>query len=863
MMTDNDAKSSITTSHNNIVIRYAIATGLLAVLAVAVNITHYRAVEEYKITATVINLSGMQRMLSQRAALFSLRLFNSRDPAEKEKLRKELMDIAGRMEKSHNGFMHGDAGLGLTGKLSPQGRAIFMEAPVNLDAQVRSYLQIIRKVATAPESGLAASASDVNGILHVAQGELVNSLDFLVQQYESESKISVADLQQLELAFIGAILMTVIIASLFIFLPALKQLNENTGRLLDSRQRLSDVLDVIGEAIIVADETGKIVQANREASKVWGYGAEELIGANVGVLMPEDYREAHQQGLARYVQTGVSRILGRRMELDGQKKDKTVFPLEITITHAKLARGGLFTAAARDLTEAKLAGQERERLVTAIHQATEAIVITGAQGIIQYVNPAFENTTGYKREEAIGRNPGILKSGKQDDAFYKNLWETISGGDTWKGRFINKKKNGELFEEEGSITPVKSAAGEIVNYIAVKRDITRESKLERQTRKTQRLEALGSLAAGIAHDFNNLLSPIIAYTEMAIADLQDRGEIAGDLREVVKAAGRARDIVKHILTFGRESEHEKTPVMIHLAVKEALKLARVAISANIEIIEELDSQSGYAMADPSQVSQVVMNVSLNAAYAMRGTGGRITISVAIFEADREFIWNHPAMSAGKYVRITISDTGPGMDEQTQERIFEPFFTTKPTGEGTGLGLSVVHGIVKGHGGEITVYSQPGEGATFNIYFPATEEKARAEDEPAAFHKGYGSILLVDDTDAMLSVGGKMLTRLGYKVTAVSRPKDALELFRKSPEEFDALVTDQTMPGMTGVELAAGIMKIRPGFPVALCTGFSDSVSADKAREIGVREFMMKPYGTNQFAEAMRRLMGSTTKDLNL
>jgi CheY-like chemotaxis protein len=244
----------------------------------------------------------------------------------------------------------------------------------------------------------------------------------------------------------------------------------------------------------------------------------------------------------------------------------------------------------------------------------------------------------------------------------------------------------------------------------------------------------------------------------------------------------------------------------------------------------------------------------------------MTVSVISFVTDKDFFWNHPSFTPGKYVQITVSDTGTGMDEKTLEHMFEPFFTTKPPGEGTGLGLSVIHGIVKSHGGDVSVYSELGQGSTFSVYLPRMKEtvmEEKEQEEITPLPGGAGSILLVDDETSILSMSGKLLKQLGYKVTAMNMPREALELFRKSPDAFDAVVTDQTMPKMTGVELAAEIIKIRPGAPVALCTGFSDSVTKDKAREMGIREFVMKPFGTREFAEAMSRLTGSVSKEAGL
>lgn len=371
------------------------------------------------------------------------------------------------------------------------------------------------------------------------------------------------------------------------------------------------------------------------------------------------------------------------------------------------------------------------------------------------------------------------------------------------------------------------------------------------------MESIGTLAAGIAHDFNNILSPIYGYVELAQMKLRDNPELKEYLDEVHSAANRAKDLVKQILTFSRQDSERFSPVEVHVIVKEALKLLRATIPSTIEIKQEIDPTSGYVLANPTQVHQVLMNLCTNAYHAMRETGGILGVVLKPIEiTSTDFIKNinlHP----GHYLMLEVSDTGTGMDKETVSRIFEPYFTTKGLGEGTGMGLSVVHGIIKNHGGNITVYSEPGKGSTFHIYLPILEgveaEKEETEVTGPA-QTGTERVLLVDDEERVAKVERVMLENLGYSVTVITSPHEALEHFRKQPDAYNLVITDMTMPKMTGDKLAIEMMSIRPDIPVILCTGFSELINREEALKIGIRKFVTKPIIITSFAKTLREVL---------
>jgi len=380
-------------------------------------------------------------------------------------------------------------------------------------------------------------------------------------------------------------------------------------------------------------------------------------------------------------------------------------------------------------------------------------------------------------------------------------------------------------------------------------------QLESQLQRAERMEAIGTLAGGIAHDFNNILGAIMGYTELARMDMPETSRAAAKLDEVLKAGTRAKELVRQILTFSRQTKKEAKPLEVSLVVKEALKLLRASIPTTIEIRKKIATGPNIVMADPTQIHQIVMNLCTNAAQAMRETGGILTIELTGVEIDIATAHQYVGLEPGPYVRISISDTGKGMDPQVRERIFDPFFTTKDPGKGTGLGLSVVHGIVKACKGAITVYSEIGKGSTFHVYLRKIESmKAPEPEKVEALSTGTECILFVDDEEALARLGKETLRELGYDAVCRTSSIEALEAFRAQPERFDLVITDQTMPNMTGKDLAKEIMAIRPGIPVIVCTGYSQVFSEEEANDIGISAFLMKPVSIRELGKTIRQVL---------
>lgn len=398
--------------------------------------------------------------------------------------------------------------------------------------------------------------------------------------------------------------------------------------------------------------------------------------------------------------------------------------------------------------------------------------------------------------------------------------------------------------------------------IEIRQKFERERvEMEKQLFQFQKMETIGTLAGGIAHDFNNILTPILGYTDMACEELPEESSLRFDIEQINKAALRGKDLVQQILTFSREVGAEKKPVQLQPIVTEAINLLKASLPPNVIIKQRLDPEIGTVLADPTQIHQIVMNLCTNAHHAMMNTGGVLEVILDAIKVDQKSAEKIPNLKKGDYIRLKISDTGHGMDIKTQERIFEPFFTRKEVGSGSGLGLSVVHGIINNYGGAILVESNPGKGSTFTVYLPRfgtdplgsfkTDNKAIGGDE---------QILFVDDEPEIIFMGKKMLENLGYKVTIKGDSISALEEFKNDPEKYSLLVTDQNMPNFTGTELATLMKEIQPGLKVIIITGFADNISKEELSNSGISEVILKPMRLDDFSKTIRTVLDNN--DLN-
>jgi two-component system, cell cycle sensor histidine kinase and response regulator CckA len=629
--------------------------------------------------------------------------------------------------------------------------------------------------------------------------------------------------------------------------------------LIDSEKRYRRLFESAKDGILILDaDTGKIVDANPFLLQLLGYQHDQVLGHYLWDIGPfatiaasEDAFETLQHNeYIRYDHLPLETVDGRIVEVE-------FISNVYLVDHAKVIQCNI-----RDVTGRRQVEAERERLLSAVEQADEMIVITNRDGAIHYVNPAFERVTGYTRDEVFGQNQRILKSGKQGPDFYQNLWATISSGNTFKGQMVNKRKDGTFFTEAATISPVRDPAGRIVNYVAVKRDITEHLRLSAQFQQAQKMESVGRLAGGVAHDFNNMLSVIIGYTELALDKVEPSGPLHADLQEIFQAARRSADITRQLLAFARKQTISPKVIDLNETVEGMLKMLRRLLGEDIDLAWLPKGGLWPIKIDPAQIDQIMANLCVNARDAIGGVG-RITIDTHPVTFDAGYCADHPGFVPGDFVLLSVSDDGCGMDKETLSNIFEPFFTTKGEGLGTGLGLPTVFGIVKQNNGFINVYSEPETGTIFRVYLPRHVGKAEKSgvEKVAEIPSGQGeTVLLVEDEPAIIHMCQMMLERLGYQVLTSGKPSEALRLAENHPGGLHLLITDVVMPEMNGRELADKLYGLFPGIKILFMSGYTADVIAHQGvLEEGVN-FIQKPFSFKDLSVKVRATLDKQELD---
>ena len=544
-------------------------------------------------------------------------------------------------------------------------------------------------------------------------------------------------------------------------------------------------------------------------------------------------------------------------QLNKQLKNKTA-QLMSALTQREVAEQSLRKEIEeRKRAEAALRKSEQEKEAI-LNSMSEVVVYHDMEHRMVWANRVAGESVGLATEELVGCN-------------CYEIWHQRSkpcpGCPVVKTYETVQPQEAEITTPDGRVWfvrgyPVRDANDNITGVVEVTLEITErkwakeeKKKLELRLQQAHKMEAIGTLAGGIAHDFNNILAAMIGYTELARGDVPKHSRTHSNLKEVYKAGLRAKNLVQQILTFSSQRDEEKMPLRVSPIIKEALKLLRASLPATIEIRQKIPSECDTILGDPTQIHQVLMNLCANAEYAMREHGGVLEVSLVEERLDPGAASQHPDLKPGAYVRLTVSDTGCGMDSKIVDRIFDPYFTTKQLSQGTGMGLAVVHGIVKSHGGSIMVTSTSDKGTTFDVFLPRIEtEQAGEADAVGLTPTGTERILFVDDERGLVDIGGQILGGLGYDVVARTSSVEALEAFRAQPDRFDLVITDQTMPNMTGADLAQELMQIRPDIPVILCTGYSYMISKEEAKAIGIREYVMKPIVSRDMAEVIRKVL---------
>lgn len=603
-----------------------------------------------------------------------------------------------------------------------------------------------------------------------------------------------------------------------------------TVTLKELSHRSQQILDSTTEGIYGLDTESNVTFINRSAEKMTGWKHTELIGKHHHSLVHHSHADgtpypAEDCLIYDTIRTGKTHYV--RDEVFW-RQDGTSFPVAYTSAPILDETGNItgVVVSFRDISREQHVEQTRVRLETAIEQAAESVEITDADGIIEYVNPAFSKITGYSYQEVIGQNPRILKSGQHPEEFYKQLWETIVAGKVWHGQFINKKKDGSFFREEASISPVFNEMGEIINFVAVKRDITAELELESQYRQAQKMEALGRLTGGVAHDFNNILTAINGFAELLLTRLSDDPTNRRYAQTILESGERAADLIRQLMIFSRK-DNDASPqhTNANTVISDMGTMLERLLKENISLSTKLDATEPNILIDPTQLQQIILNLVVNACDALPH-GGKIDVCTENIYLDSEFVATHLGAKEGPHVCISVVDTGIGMSETVQERIFEPFFTTKNPGEGTGMGLATVFGIVTRYGGTIWVDSKLGQGTEFTVYFPVNIEAdglgtpALAKTPARLSASSSASILVVEDNSLVRDFATKILMEAGYTVLSASSAEDALEL---SLSAVDLLLTDIILPGMNGKALSAHLSKTYPHLKIVYMSGYTHDV----------------------------------------
>ncbi len=518
---------------------------------------------------------------------------------------------------------------------------------------------------------------------------------------------------------------------------------------------------------------------------------------------------------------------------------------------------GMVVAVGRDISPMLAVEAQMRELAAAVEAAANGIVITDAEGRILWANPAFSAMTQYSGEEVIGQNPRILKSGRQDEAFYRVLWSTVVGGSVWRGTLVNRRKDGELYTEQMTITPLRGENGQISRFIAVKEDVTEMQRLREQLAHAAKMESIGRLAGGVAHDFNNLLQTISGFSELLIARLPETDEKRKDAEMIQAAARQAADLTRRLLAFSRRQIIEPRPLNLNEIAHSTVELSRRVVGEHIEVVENLDDATPSVVADPGQIQSVILNLIVNARDAMPD-GGRIIVSTrpASF-AKKEA--NELGGLPGRFACLSVADTGPGIPDEVRAHLFEPFFTTKGGGRGTGLGLATAYGIVEQHKGWIHVYSEKGYGACFRVYLPAAELSAQPlSPPPPPCEPSVPSarlILVVEDDENICHLAACSLIGHGYRIELARNVAEARKVWERRGMDVDLLFCDVVLPDGNGVDLVNEFLRRRPDVPVLMVSGYPDEYARwETIRERGFT-FLQKPYPVAEMLRAVRLALG--------
>jgi PAS domain S-box-containing protein len=631
-----------------------------------------------------------------------------------------------------------------------------------------------------------------------------------------------------------------------------RELERRTQKLRESERKFRMLFENSPDAVFVEDEKGIVLDANLAACRLHEMTREQIVGGHVSALVPPAQRALVNRDFAKWFKGGMEQYEGVSWTASG----KTI-PVEVRARKIEYDGRPAILLQVRDLQERRRAEEERNRLIPAVEQSAEAIFITDAQGIIQYVNRAFEQITGFKRTEAEGRRPNLISSGRHDKHFYEHMWETVLKGQVWSGRIINKRKDGRLFHAELTISPVRDPQGKLTNFVAVSRDITRELELEEQLHQAQKMESIGRLAGGVAHDFNNLLTSIMGFSHLVYNGLPEDSPLLREVKEIIFAAERAAQLTRQLLAFSRKQVRQVQALNLNSILREMERLLRRTLGEHIELRLDLDEQLGVCEGDLMQMQQVMLNLVVNARDAMP-RGGKLLVTTKPARLDEAFCATRVGLEPGPYVQFAVRDSGCGIPEEQRAHIFEPFFTTKGKEQGTGLGLSMVYAIVQQARGHIEFVSELNRGTEFVIYFPLSTLPPGPVTQPVPqrLRGGNETILVVEDEELVRDTALWLLGTLGYNVLVAADAREAEAICRRVREPIHLILSDVVMPKVSGSEMVRRLRMLRKDFKVLYMSGFTD----DTILQYGVTRqhinFLSKPFTRDTLGLKVREVLDS-------